>query len=61
MGHVGSAFGGCADNLNRTPLPPLNNPGSTSSFGVDLQSFQLTGGADTTRFPDATALVVERR
>jgi gamma-glutamyltranspeptidase len=60
IGHVGPAFGGYADNLNRTPLPPLNNLGSTSSFGVDLQSYELTGGADSTRFPDASALVVER-
>jgi gamma-glutamyltranspeptidase / glutathione hydrolase len=60
MGHVAPVFGGCADNLNRTPLPPLNNLGSTGSFGVDLQSFELTGGADSTRFPDASAAVVER-
>jgi gamma-glutamyltranspeptidase len=60
MGHVGSAFGGCADNLNRTPLPLLGNLGSTGSFEVDLDSFQLVGGADTLRLPDAAAVVVER-
>lgn len=59
MGHV--AAGGCAGSVQLAPLPPLNNLGSTGSFGVDLQSYTLTGGADNTRFPDATALVVERR
>ena len=45
MGHIGPAFGGCADNLNQTPLPPLFNLGSTSSFGIDLSDFDLLGGA----------------
>jgi gamma-glutamyltranspeptidase / glutathione hydrolase len=60
MGHVAPAFGGCAGNLNQTPLPLLNNLGSTGSFGVDLTSFDLEGGADKLRFPDAAADVVER-
>ncbi|HEX2291720.1 MAG TPA: gamma-glutamyltransferase [Gaiellaceae bacterium] len=60
MGHVGPAFGGCADNMNRTPLPPLLNVGSAGSFGVDLQSFALAGGVDSARFPDASTVVVER-
>jgi gamma-glutamyltranspeptidase/glutathione hydrolase len=60
MGHIGPAFGGCADNLNRTPLPLLGNVGSTGSFGVELDEFELVGGADTARFPDATTTVLER-
>lgn len=60
MGHVASMFGGCADNMNRTPLPLLNNVGSTGSFGVDLETFDLLGAADTARFPDAAVAVVER-
>lgn len=60
MGHVAANFGGCADNLNRTPLPPLLNLGSTGSFGVDLANFGLSGGQDGARFPDATTVVVER-
>ena len=60
MGHVSSAFGGCADNVNRTPLPPLLNLGSTGSFGVDLADFGLSGGQDGARFPDATTVVIER-
>jgi gamma-glutamyltranspeptidase/glutathione hydrolase len=60
MGHVSPANGGCADNLNRTPLPPLLNLGSAASFGVDLADFGLVGGEDSTRFPDAATVVVER-
>lgn len=60
MGHVSSDFGGCAGNVNRTPLPLLGNLGSTGSFGVDLASFGLSAGADTLRFPDAAAVVVKR-
>ena len=60
MGHIGPAFGGCADNLNRTAVPPLFNLGSTSSFGIDLSDFDLLGGADTARWPDAATVVVER-
>lgn len=60
MGHVSPAFGGCAENVSRTPLPPLLNLGSTGSFGVDLSDFGLSGGQDGTRFPDATTVVIER-
>jgi gamma-glutamyltranspeptidase/glutathione hydrolase len=60
MGHVGPSFGGCADNLNRTALPLLGNLGSTGSFGVELTNFQLMGGADGLRLPDAATVVVER-
>jgi gamma-glutamyltranspeptidase / glutathione hydrolase len=64
MGHVSSAFGGCAENLNRTALPPFFNGGpqvgSSGSFGVELESFGLVGGVDSTRFPDASTVVVER-
>jgi gamma-glutamyltranspeptidase/glutathione hydrolase len=65
MGHIARAmFGGCADNLNRTPLLPFFNGeprvGSTGSFGVDLENFGLLGGVDGTRFPDASTVVVER-
>jgi gamma-glutamyltranspeptidase/glutathione hydrolase len=61
MGHIAPVpFGGCADNLNRTPLPLLRNLGSTGSFGVRLEGFDLIGGADTLRFPDASTVVVER-
>ena len=60
MGHIGRTFGGCADNLNQTPLPLLGNVGSTGSFGVELDNFKLIGGADTARFPDATTTVLER-
>ena len=60
MGHVSSAFGGCADNVNRTPLPPILNLGSTGSFGVDLADFRLAGGQDGARFPDATTVIVAR-
>ena len=60
MGHVGSAFGGCSDNLNRTALPPLFNLGSTPAFGIDPSDFDLLGGADTARWPDAATVVVAR-
>ena len=63
MGHVSAQFGGCAENVNRTPLPPRNpqpNVGSVGSFGVDLDTFELAGGADVSRFPDASTVVVER-
>jgi len=68
MGHVARVtFGGCAENLNRTPLPPFSpgvtggpNVGSTGSFGVDLDAFELIGGADTSRLSDAATVVVER-
>ena len=61
-------FGGCADNMNRTALPPyipsgsMVGPtvGSTGSFGVDLETFALAGGEDRTRNLDASVLVVER-
>lgn len=59
MGHVGRP-GGCAEFLNRIPLPPLLNIGSTGSFGVDLENFGLLGGVDGTRFPDASTVVIER-
>jgi gamma-glutamyltranspeptidase / glutathione hydrolase len=59
MGHVGKP-GGCAEFLNKIPLPPLLNIGSTGSFGVDLENFGLLGGVDGTRFPDASTQVVER-
>jgi gamma-glutamyltranspeptidase/glutathione hydrolase len=60
MGHIHPNFGGCADNLNRTPLPPLLNLGSTGSFGVDLGDFSLLAGEDGTRWPDASTVVVGR-
>jgi gamma-glutamyltranspeptidase/glutathione hydrolase len=63
MGHVSSQFGGCAENVNRTPLPPRNpqpNVGSAGSFGVDLDTFELAGAADVSRFPDASTVVVAR-
>jgi gamma-glutamyltranspeptidase / glutathione hydrolase len=61
MGHIAPVpFGGCADNLNRTPLPLLRNLGSASSFGVQLDRFDLIGGADGLRFPDASTVVVQR-
>jgi gamma-glutamyltranspeptidase/glutathione hydrolase len=66
MGHIGSTFGGCADNLNRMAVPPGPNAGgdptvgSTGSFGVDLETFALLGGVDSTRLPDASTVVVER-
>ena len=64
MGHVSSAFGGCAENLNRMPLLPFfgggPNVGSTGSFGVELDDFDLLSGVDGTRFPDASTVVVER-
>jgi gamma-glutamyltranspeptidase / glutathione hydrolase len=64
MGHVSPAFGGCAENLNRTPLPPFSqggpNVGSTGSFGVDLENFGLLGGVDSTRLPDASTVMLER-
>jgi gamma-glutamyltranspeptidase / glutathione hydrolase len=67
MGHVSPAFGGCAENLNQTALPPFTpgvaggpNVGSTGTFGVDLTSFDLAGGVDATRLADAAAVVVER-
>lgn len=56
MGHVLP----CAGNLNRMAVPLLGNVGSTGSFAVELDDFELLGGADRTRFPDATAVVVER-
>ena len=34
--------------------------GSTGSFGVNLSDFGFVGGEDSTRFPDATTVVVER-
>jgi gamma-glutamyltranspeptidase/glutathione hydrolase len=60
MGHVSSAFGGCAENVARVLNPLLFNLGSTGSFGVKLAGFDLEGAADTLRFPDAAAAVVER-
>jgi hypothetical protein len=60
MGHIAPAFGGCAGNVNQTPLPLLGNPGSTGSFRVDLTTFDLEGGADKLRLQDAAADVVER-
>jgi hypothetical protein len=59
MGHRSSAFGGCAGNVNRTPLGPPAF-GSTGSFGVELGDFSLVGGEDSTRLPDATTVVVKR-
>ena len=56
MGHVLP----CAGNLNRTPLPFPGNVGSTGSFGVEFDDFDLVGGADVLRFADATTVVVER-
>lgn len=56
MGHVLP----CVGNLNRMALPPPGNVGSTGSFAVDLDDFDLLGGADKTRFADAATVVVER-
>jgi hypothetical protein len=36
------------------------NVGSTGSFGVDLDDFELIGGADTSRLAEAATAVVER-
>ena len=67
MGHVARPAG-CAESMNRTPLPPYTpsgpqvgpNVGSTGSFGVDLETFALSGGEDRTRVSDASTVVVER-
>jgi gamma-glutamyltranspeptidase/glutathione hydrolase len=69
MGHIGRPAG-CADNMNRMALPPYTPPGttmppgpnvgSTGSFGVDLETFDLSGGEDKTRVSDASTVVVER-
>ena len=56
MGHVLP----CAGNLNRMALAPPGNVGSTGSFAVELDDFDLVGGADSTRFVDATSAVVAR-
>jgi hypothetical protein len=61
MGHIAPVpFGGCADNLNRMALPLFRNLGSAGSFGVQLDRFDLIGGADRLRFPDASTIVVDR-
>src|SRR5215211_7059066 len=68
MGHLSPANGGCAGDLNRTALPPYvpsgnqigPTVGSASSFGVDLATFGLAGGADATRVSDASTAVVAR-
>lgn len=59
MGHRSAAFGGCAGNVNRTPLGPPAF-GSTGSFSVELENFSLVRGEDSARLPDATTVVVER-
>jgi gamma-glutamyltranspeptidase / glutathione hydrolase len=69
MGHIARVrFGGCAENMNQTALPPYTpsgpmvgpNVGSTGSFGIDLETFALFGGEDKTRVSDASTVVVER-
>lgn len=61
MGHIAPVpLGGCADNLNRMALPLFRNLGSAGSFGVQLDRFDLIGGADRLRFPDASTIVVDR-
>jgi gamma-glutamyltranspeptidase/glutathione hydrolase len=67
MGHVSRANGGCAGDVNRMALPPFSpgpaggpNVGSTGSFGVELDDFDLVGAADASRLPDASTVVVER-
>ena len=71
MGHIARVtFGGCADNVNQRPLlpfgptvvggPPGPNVGSTGSFGVDLDTFDLVGGVDKSRLDEAATLVVGR-
>jgi gamma-glutamyltranspeptidase / glutathione hydrolase len=70
MGHLSPMNGGCAGDLNRMALPPYTPPGSTmppgpnvgstGSFGVDLETFALSGGEDKTRVSDASTVVVER-
>jgi gamma-glutamyltranspeptidase/glutathione hydrolase len=67
MGHIARTFGGCADNLNRTALPPFTpgpagspNVGSAGSFGVELDDFDLVGGEDRSRVSEASTIVVQR-
>jgi gamma-glutamyltranspeptidase/glutathione hydrolase len=58
MGHVAPPLG-LAGNVARAP-GPATALGSTGSFGVDLGTFGLLGGEDSTRFPDAKTAIVER-
>jgi gamma-glutamyltranspeptidase/glutathione hydrolase len=58
MGHVAPPLG-LAGNVARAP-GPATALGSTGSFGVDLATFGLVGGEDSTRFPDARTAIVER-
>jgi len=56
MGHVMPHAG------NVAKLPTGGNAiGSAGSFGVNLATFGLVGGEDSTRFPDATTAIVARR
>lgn len=59
MGHRPSNFGGCAGAMAPNPAGGTAI-GSTGSFGVNLSAFELGGGQDSIRFPDATTVVVER-
>jgi gamma-glutamyltranspeptidase/glutathione hydrolase len=67
MGHISRTNGGCAGDANRTALPPFTpgpaggpNVGSAGSFGVELDDFDLVGGTDASRLPDASTVVVQR-
>ncbi len=59
IGHIAPTFGGCAGNVARVPTGGTAI-GSTGSFEVNLGTFDLAGGQDNVRFPDATTTVLTR-
>jgi gamma-glutamyltranspeptidase len=59
IGHIAPTFGGCAGNVAKVPTGGTAI-GSTGSFEVNLGTFDLAGGQDNVRFPDATTTVLTR-